>query len=128
MEKLEAISPRLRFKYSKPEPGCYVAEAERGFFAVDDIVVHAESLGFRPPVCNCESCGSLGSWSECEFAKKVEKEANDYLNRYHRIPGHYWGRNKNADWGLWPFQQEEEDREPNTVGVVNRNSAATIRQ
>lgn len=89
----------------KLEPGCYVAESERGFFAVDDIVVHAMSLGFQPSPCNCRSCVRLGLWSECEFANKIEQDANDYLNKNYGIPGHYWGRNKNADWGLWPFEK-----------------------
>ena len=48
-------------------------------YAVDDIVVHTESLGFRPSPCNCESCGRLGSWSECEFSNEVEDEANYLL-------------------------------------------------
>lgn len=107
MVKLKAINPPVGFKHSKFEPGCYAAKSERGFYAVDDIVVHAESLGFRPSPCNCESCARLGSWSECEFSNKVEDEANDYLNKHFEIPGHYWGRNKNADWGLWPIKEKE---------------------
>jgi hypothetical protein len=107
MEKLKAVKTPVGFKHSEFAPGCYVANSERGIFAVDDIVVHAESLGFRPSPCSCESCGRWGSWSECEFPNKVEDEANEYLNRNFEIAGHYWGRNENADWGLWPLKEEE---------------------
>jgi len=107
MEKLKAINTPAGFEKSEFEPGCYVADSELGTYAVDSIIVRAESLGFQPSACNCESCRRYGPWSECEFRNKVEDEANDYLNKHFEIPGHSWGRNKNADWGLWPIKEEE---------------------
>jgi len=85
-------------------PGCYVDSA-RGIYAVDAIVEFVESLGFD--VQDDDPTNPLPeSLSDCEWASEIEDQADEYMNAFFPLDGHYWGRNENGDWGLWAFDEE----------------------
>src|ERR1700692_652074 len=103
--KLKPVNPPNQYADWTFQEGCYVDSA-RGIYAIDAVISFAQSLGFVPTDCTCDSCKAGGTWSSCEFSNEVEDEATGYLNAHFEIESHSWGRNENADFGLWSNEEE----------------------
>jgi hypothetical protein len=105
--KHKPSNPPPQFATWECEDGCYFDSA-RGVYLIDALVPFAESLGFVPSDCDCDSCKASGDYSACEFSNETEDEIDAYLNARFEIPGYSWGRNENGDWGLWKVEEDED--------------------
>ena len=97
-------------EYTLEDCGCYV-DGARGIYAIDAIVEIAESHGAKIADCDPEdkhehvSTSDTSRFAGCEFAGDIEDECDTYMNDNYGVPGAYWGRNENGDWGLWTTEE-----------------------
>jgi hypothetical protein len=95
-------------KYIKEDAGCYV-NGVRGIYATDKIVNIARDHGaeiVRDCECDHEQSCFDSEFASCEFANEYEDKADDYMNEKYSVSGHYWGRGRGEDWGLWECEED----------------------
>jgi len=103
--RLVARGPRPKWeavRYTLKDVGCYVDSA-RGIHSGEAIQGIAADHGWKGERLDSNS----------EFYDEAEDEATAYMNDRFPVEGAYWGRNENADWGLWTVEENPHD----TAGV-----------
>jgi hypothetical protein len=103
--RLVARGPRPKWeavRYTLKDVGCYVDSA-RGIHSGEAIQGIAADHGWKGERLDSNS----------EFYDEAEDEATAYMNDRFPVEGAYWGRNENADWGLWTVEENPRD----TTGV-----------
>lgn len=95
----------MKVKYDVGDAGCYV-DGARGIYATDAIVTFAREQGATivhdDTDCTHEETAFESEFGGCEFADEYEDQATAFMDDGYSVEEHYWGRNENGDWGLWP--------------------------